>query len=546
MSTTKPPTSLDGNDITPEDLVAEPGRLGQDRMCCPHPDCPWWVPEGQEHLADSHHCVGPVYTNVDRSGLVDTSDVEKPEDYFAKFLPETGPFDEDEFVSLAKDAIPRPRSERLRLLFDFDAFGYQRAILDDPNPDASVNMGRQVGKTETGGAIGADAILFSAIPTGDDVAFFGDVQDTASEMFRRCKKHLNNCPIPLDKLGVEKDNETYWEFLGDSRLLTMSLNNGGDNERGKLPKVAIVDEAALCERSAFSEVVEPMFMTHGDAHEMFVMSTPRGQTGYHYDANMPDREPEYFSAHTVPAWGNPIVSESWLRKKRSSTDSDTWRQEYLGEFVSEGNAYIPTSTYRPCQHDLPTERGEFGSLQVEGHPKRGAEYYGAVDVAGGGKDRTVYMVMTRSGTVVHIESEDKSKIPAVLGRIGALNETYDFVHFLVDQNSLGQGVVDFSEIDAELSSFVEGIAWSTPTKSAMYKALKNAFESEDIQLPKHGRLERETTKLKFEFTPNRHVRVSHPKNGHDDHPDALAMANYVRSGLLEPDEEEQDPFIVTP
>lgn len=517
--------------IDAADLEPAPGRLGQQKMCCPHPDCPWWVPEGREHLADSHSCVGPYYEQLDRDGLIDTCDVDGPEDYVEKFIGDDGTI---EFEELAADAIPRPRSERLRLLFDFDAFDYQQAAIDDQNPDKSVNLARQVGKTETGGAIGADSVLFSAYPDGHDVAFFGDVADTAYEMFRRCKQRLKQCPLPLELLNVNKDNETYWEFgNGETRLVTGSLNNGGDNERGKLPKVVIVDEAALCERSSFVDVIEPMFATHGDDHELFVMSTPRGQTGFHFDANQPDRDPRYFSVHNVPTWANPLVSEGWLARRQASVDSDTWQQEYLGIFIEEGNNYIPTSLYRRCQTDFRTTdvpATTNPTLRVVGHPLPDTTYFIGVDVAGAGTDRTVYLVITADGTVVHVESEDTSQTPNVLGRVGELYREFDSQSIYVDKNSLGEGVVSWGAVDDDpgFRRALDGIPFSTPRKSAMYKSLKQTFESSALQLPKHGALERETTRLTFEFTANRHVRVHHPENGHDDHPDALALANYAR------------------
>jgi hypothetical protein len=529
--------SADHLGIDPESLVPDEGRLGGARLRCPHPDCSWWVPEDRAHLAAAHRCTGPVYEAIDRSELVSVGPETTPEAYVEHFVGYDGQLD---FRALAEDARQRPRSERLALLFDFTPFDYQRAMLDDPHPDVSVNTGRQTGKTETGGALAADAVLFDTYLTDDDVGIFGDVHGTAMEMFRRCKNRLKQSPLPLDALHIDRDNETFWEWDNDTRVFTGSLNGGGDNERGKLPKVVIVDEAALCERSSFEQVVEPMFMTHGDDHELYVMSTPRGQTGYHYSANDPEREPDYFSAHSVPAWANPRTASTWLRKKQANTDSDTWRQEYRGEFIEEGNTYIPSSLYRPCQTDLGVDR-RGTALTVPGHPERGIAYFGGCDVAGGGDDRTVYIVLAADGTVVHIEAEDTSKTPQVVGRIGALVNRYNIVEFRVDGNSLGTGVVDYSEVDDSLQPVVEGVPFSTPRKSKMYKQLKKAFEDEALALPKHARLERETTRLQYEYTGNRHVKVSHPENGHDDHPDALALANSARVG----DPSEQDGFLVT-
>lgn len=511
------------------DLEASEGRLGYTKLSCPN--CSWWVEEEQAELVDAHVCPADHFDG-EPADLVDVSDVESPEEYVAKFVGADGDVTYSTFLKIAEDALQRRRSERVRLLFGFDAFDYQQAILDDPNPDVSVNMGRQVGKTETGGVIGADAALFSAYPDDADVGFYGDVADTAVEMFRRCKKHLKQCPIPLDVLGVDRDNETYWEFVDNgTRILTGSLNNGGDNERGKLPKVAIVDEAALCDRSSFGRVIEPMFMTWGDDHELYVMSTPRGQTGYHYDANTPGRDPDYFSSHCVPSWGNPLVAESWLEKKRDNTDSDTWEQEYLGRPISDGNAYIPTSLYRTCIADVPLRDDFRRGTWVEGHPKPDTAYFGGCDIAGAGDDRTVYLIMSEDGLVVYVENEETSTTPDVVGRIGELYETWDFERFHVDENSLGQGVANYSAIDPQLGAVVDGVTFGLKSKSNMYKTLKKSFEGEEIAVPKHGLLERETTRLDYKFSANRHVQVSHPQGGHDDHPDALALANLARSTM---------------
>lgn len=528
-----PETSV-GSGLTAEDLVVEDGRdLEKGRAYCPNDGCSWWVPIGREHLADRHVCpaVEGVYDIPD--GLVDASDLTS-EEYLAMFA-EDGVWTQEAANAVIDDLRPRPRSERIRLLFGFELFDYQQAQADDPCPDKSVNCGRQIGKTETGGAIGADAALFSAVPSGHDVMFAGDVKDTALEMFRRCKRHLERCPLSLEQIGVTDDNKTVWEFQNGSRILSGTLKDGGDTERGVLPKVIVVDESALIKRSAFQDVIEPMFATHGDDHELYVVSTPRGETGYHYDANVPDRDPDYFSPHSVPTSANPLVDDAFLLKKRTSTDSISWRQEWLGEFVSDGNAYIPASIYRPCQADLDTLDPDRGYLRVQDHPKDGVEYYGACDVAGEGRDRTVYLVMTGDGTVVHVENEETSKTPAVLGRIGTLHQEFDFVSMLVDKNSLGEGVVSFSEVDRSLSMVVDGVPFSLQQKSKMYKALKKSFEGEELQLPKHGRLERETTRLQFEFTANRHVKVHAPESSdgeglaHDDHPDALALANWART-----------------
>lgn len=418
---------------------------------------------------------------------------------------------------LATNLRPRPPSERLRLLFDWEAWPFQREIIDDDSPDVVANTGRQVGKTETGGAIGADRTLFKAIPRGADVLFAGDVHDTAQEMFRRCKGHFRRSPLSLDQFGVTKANERTWEFDTGTRILTGSLKNGGDNLRGLNPVVVIVDESALVEERACTDVIEPMFNTWGDEHEFYLFSTPRGKSGYHYKAWSGKAGFERFSAHHVPSSASPIVSESELDQKRDQVDSFTWRQEYLGEFVEAEDAWIPSALYDSCERD-PAEYRE--------DPPR----YLGVDVARQGRDRTVYLDMDADGVVRRLESEDESTMPGVLGRIQAWHADAGYERILVDEGSFGGGVVDFAGEHADLRGTLDPYTFSLSGKQDLFQTLKTSFERGELYLPEHRRLRIETTELQYEFTQTGTLKLSHPEGGHDDFPDALALANYARTG----------------
>lgn len=502
-----------GSGVTPDDLVVKDGRaIEEGRAYCPHGECSWWVPVGRENLAERHVCpaLEDVYETPD--DLLDADDMNAKE-YLAHFV-DSGV----DWNALYEDMIPRPRSERIRLLFDFELFDFQRAIADDPSSDKSINCGRQVGKTETGGAIIADAILFSAILTGHDAMFAGDVKDTAVEMFRRCTSHFEKSPLSKDEFGVKDDNKTKWEFDNDekSRILTGTLQNGGDTERGVLPKVIVVDEATLIKRSAFEDVVEPMFATHGDDHELFVVSTPRGKSGYHYDANQPSHTPDYFSPHSVPTSANPLVDSTFLHKKRNSTDTLSWRQEWLGEFVERGNAYLPTEIVRQCINDC-----------TGSHPRDGVNYYAGVDVARKGNDRTVYIVLAENGALAYIDSEEKSTVTGILDEIERLHGRFDFVSVSIDENAVGGGVVDLGA--HSLENVIKPYTFSAKSKQKLYRRLKTDFEDEELEIPSHSRLIKETTSLTYDFTKNGILQVSHPENGQDDFPDALALGNHGRT-----------------
>lgn len=418
------------------------------------------------------------------------------------------------------------RSERVSRFFGLDTFDYQAAIMDDGCSDVVTTCGRQVGKTETGGAIAADAFVGS---DGHDVMIAAKWQETANEMLRRAKKHLSNAGLGEAHPEIESWNKTAVESFTGARLYSKTLKvaegEAGDNQRGKLPRVIIIDESALTSREVVESVIRPMFLTHGDDHELYLFSTPRGKTGFHYEKHAND---ESWSAHHVPSSANPLIDDDYLASERESVDELTWQQEYLGEFIDLGEVYIPRSTYERCQ-----PAGEVP----------GALYLG-VDVARKGDDRTVYVPMDEHGTVAGnlIESEPLSDVPGVVSRIETLHNQHDFAGVAIDENAVGGGVVDYAGMG--LGDVIQPVTFSTKAKSQMYRKLKADLEQHGLAVPAATdedteRLRDETVNLQYDYTANGHLKVSHPPGGRDDYPDALALANHARTS---PSAEKADPF----
>lgn len=425
----------------------------------------------------------------------------------------------------AREIARSGRSARVREFFGFDPFDYQEAILDDAAPDVVTTCGRQVGKTETGGAIAADAFVSS---NGWDIMIAAKWQETANEMFRRAKKHLATVGFGEQHHEIETWNKTELESSTGGRLYskTLKVTDGevGDNQRGKLPRVVIIDESAIVDGEAIEQVIRPMFLTHGDDHELYLFSTPRGKQGFHYEKHKNDPS---WSSHHVPSDASPLIDDDYLKEERSSIDNITWKQEYLGKFIDLGEVYIPRSTYERCQ--------------PAGSPS-GTLYLG-VDVARKGDDRTVYLPMDAAGTVVGdlIESEPLSDIPGIVSRIQTLHSQHSIARVAIDENAVGGGVVDYASMG--LGDVIEPVSFSTKDKSQMYRRLKADLEQNDIALPAVGseeteRLRDETVNLQYDYTANGHLRVSHAPGGRDDHPDALALANHARTTVST----KADPF----
>lgn len=412
-----------------------------------------------------------------------------------------------------------PRSERVSRLFEFDPFEYQDRILDDRNSDVVVTCGRQVGKTETAGAVAADAFVCS---NGYDVMVCAKWQETANETFRRAKQHLSRAGFGESHPEIESWNKTELESVTGARLYSKTLKTAegeaGDNQRGKLPRVVIADESAIIEDSVFEQVIEPMFATHGDDHEFYLFSTPRGRQGYHFEKH--ENDPDWSSHHISTPEGGVVESE-WVEGRKSDVDRLTWRQEYLGEFIDLGEVYIPRSTYDRAT--APTPTGEVAYL--------------GVDIARRGKDRTVYLPMTETGVVVeeYIQAEDISDIPGIVETIRSYDTRHDSLKVVgIDENAVGGGVVDYAAMG--LGNVIHPVSFTTKSKGQMYRKLKADLEQQLVTVPDPNetdgdhaiRLRDETVNLQFDYTQNGNLKISHAPGGRDDYADALAIANWVR------------------
>jgi len=409
------------------------------------------------------------------------------------------------------DLAEKTRSERFKALFQWDGFDYQRDLIDKAHGvdvfKAAVKPGRQVGKTETGGAIAAYKALI-----GSDVMILGPFEDTVSEMMEAARNHLETCEQHYmeagSELGTEYRNKTDWKFHS-GRLRARTVGTDGTQIRGKNPDVVLIDEDAYIKDSIHTEVIEPFFSTH-DSYEYYLFSTPAGKSGYFYEKV--EQDESFYSPHW-PSEISPLIDQDFLDEKKAQLDSRTYAQEYLGEFLSAGDTFLSHEDVMPCVADETT---------LEGRVWLG------VDVARKGKDRTVYTAVDEHKTARVLASEDKSTIPGIVGRIKQLHQEHGFESVLVDENAVGGGVVDDEDLVA--MDLVQGVKFTTKSKHEMYNRLKTDFEAEDITVPQHRRLIDELTALEFSVTRNGYYQISHPDGGHDDFPDSLAFANWARKG----------------
>lgn len=437
-----------------------------------------------------------------------------------------------------------PRSERVEKVFGFSPTEYQAELLDygeqTPRAEAAPKAGRQVGKTLSAGIIGADHALTHA---NTDVLYAAPSQGTANEMFRECKKHFWNSDLTLEQFGVTDDNKETWEFDTGTRILSRTLGNveqeDNSGNRGMNPTCVIVDEAAYEKDAVYTEEIEEFFITH-EEYEYYLFSTPAGKSGYFYEKVEEDGEREAEAAKAEkwawysPYWPtriSPYAQADFIEKKREQFDSQTFAQEFLGEFVESEDAYLPHTIVKPCID---------GGYTPEGDPAR---YLGA-DPARKGDDRMVVYDLDEHGRTWNIWSEEDTDGPGFVGRLKALQRGGDagqpdvgtgtlpedgYELIVVEENGVGGYGADFAR--ADLGSVLCPVTSSNKSKGQMYQRLKNDLEGEALTLPSHRKLIDQTTSLQYKYTQTGLLKLEHPDGKHDDYPDGLMLANAARTGL---------------
>jgi len=436
------------------------------------------------------------------------------------------------FEDIVDECAGMPRSERVEFLFNFEPTSYQVKLLDyheeQQKTQAAPKKGRQVGASLVGSALAADYALWNP---GEDVLITAPMQDPADELFDKFTKHFKNSDFTLSQLGVVEDNKTEWTFSHGTRVLARTLGQGKLSQRSKNPSFVIVDEAAYADDYHLSEVIEPFFITHPE-YEFYLFSTPLGKSGYFYDAVEGEASERWFSPHW-PTEISPFADEEFLERKRAEKDSQSFAQEYLGEFVASEDAYLPHEIVEPCIIADPTRRSHR------------ARYLG-VDPARKGSDRAVFYDIDEAGVTWNIWSEASTTGPGFVGRLKALqNENatdepdagtgelpkdgYDSI--VVEENAVGGFGADFAE--AGLGRVVKMVTTSNKSKQEMYQRLKSDLEGVELALPSHRRLIQQLTNLRYSYTATGLLKLSHPQGGHDDYPDSLALANAARTGLAE-------------
>lgn len=385
-----------------------------------------------------------------------------------------------------------------------EPFSFQVPFLLDDSRRIVFKSGRQVGKTLM---CAIKALHFAVFNPRSVVLILAFSERQARILFSRVKQLIGLAEQRGFVFPIGRETLSFLEFGSNgSELHTVPAGEDGSGARGYTADVVILDEASRMRDVVFEAVQPCVAATDG---RIILLSTPWGKRGFFYESYCDAR----FSVHECVSSDSPLITEDFLEDMRERNTRIFFRQEYLGEFVSEVDRLFGDDL---LDRSAVLERMEVGPVWEEK-----PVYRLGVDPARLGEDESAYVVVDTSKKpmeVVWWGVESGKMTTHTAGFVKALQRKWCFSRVFVDATALGGGIVD--QLDGVPYT---GVNFST-AKGDMFSNLLLLLEQGKLLIPKNKSFVEQMRGMTFEYRQSGRMKVSGDARGHDDLPCALALA----------------------
>ena len=316
--------------------------------------------------------------------------------------------------------------------------------------------------------------------------------------------------------------------------LYMKLVNGtviegksADNPVGLLGEGVdelFIDECSLVDRGVWEEALRPT-LADKKGKASFI-GTPKGKNWFWELFVRGKNEKAVYESWQFPTADNPIIDPKEVDSARESLPDMKFRQEFLAEFVELHDTFFPMNLITKCVDKDLKRIQRVSPTEV---------FYAGVDLARLGEDSTVIITVkweaeTRTAIVADIVETKHELLTQAIGRIRKLDEEYKYSKIFLDPTGLGAGVLDV--LREQIGGRAIGVTFTIQAKEDLFNNLKLLMERGVIHIPKHDKLLFQLNDLRYEYKSSGHQSIHHSDNGHDDYPDAFALAVwFYRSGM---------------
>jgi hypothetical protein len=361
--------------------------------------------------------------------------------------------------------------------------------------------GRRFGKTS---AIPRKRI--KSLLSGRPGAYFAPTYKMMSQFFDSTKNLLAPIVAHVNK------SEHRMEFIGGGSLTMWSLDNP-DSIRGQKYAFADIDEAAMVRDlgNAWNAVIRPTLTDYeGDAA---FWSTPKGAGTFFHQLYTRGLDPtqEDWASFRFPTAANPFINPKEIETARQELPEETFRQEYLAEFVTgEGQVFRNITANLSDRKHQPSEHS--------GHRVVAGVDWGQV------ADFTAVSVLCEDcAEELELDRFNKIDWEFQRARILQLFDKWNVAFGLVEENSIGGPNLEALQKTSKRQ--IKGFTTTAQSKPPLIQSLALALEQGEIKwldVPVATSELESYEAVRNEMT-NR-ISYSAPKGGHDDTVIARALA----------------------
>jgi hypothetical protein len=446
-------------------------------------------------------------------------------------------------------------------LFNFPLWPRQRELLEAVVRGPRLHvwcLGRRSGKTTLAALVALHNLLFrgsdlDALVRPGEMRYAVGIATNIkqSRLFLRAALSIvEHSPLLVDQ--IETVNEDALTFRGGRALAAFPCNSRGG--RGWPISCLVMDEAAhflseqQTEASTLGENVfralMPATAQFGPFAQVIVSSTPFGTSGFFADIHTRAAAGELGDAQAhraTTAQMNPTITADFLAEEERR-DVESFRGEYLAEFVGSGGAYFDPERLAAVvedRHELPPSAGRRWILGLDPSFARDPSAWCVIGEDVTDPARLVLGLVERFLPERARRGERKTReatdatMKDVLDRVAEVALRYD-AKVLSDQH-LPATVVD--ELQRRGVREVEIVSWSPQTRTDAFAALRSRIAMGRIGLYDDGQLVSELQRIRTRHRAgSSQIEIPRTGTSHADEAVACALATYghdrhgIRSG----------------
>ena len=424
-------------------------------------------------------------------------------------------------------------------LLDFELWPRQRDLLAavEAGPRLGVwAVGRRSGKT----TLAAIVALWDALlrPELDEMVRPGETRFAvcvatnfaqARILLSAARTIVEASPGLAPLIESATEDEIRFELPSGARTALKAMPCSSRGARGWPISCLVLDEAAhfVSETDGYQTAERvwgallPATAQFGAAARVLAISTPYGESGLFADLYRRAASGDLAGAqahHAATAAVNPTISAEFLAQEEAR-DPDSYRAEYLAEFLGSGDAYLDFERIPLLGH--PPADPEMGSDWVAGLDPAFARDPFGVALVGRSRATEGELIV---GPVLALKPEGEF---AVIDEIAATCLRYG-ARAVTDQYSAAAVVDRLRQhgVDVRVNSM------SAESKTAIFSEMRARLYDGTVELPDHPSLIAELRRLRTHFRAGS-AAVRNPRLGgsHGDQAQALAMAIYEQRGV---------------